>query len=133
MEFWDRVKGAIIKQNTTQEWVAKASGLSFASFRGWITKDRLPRIDDAVAIGRALDVTAEELVLGQPGRDYVIDWAGRHGAKWKPPNRLQELWPLLEAANDNTIEMAVAMVRKSNEIFNKEKRESEESTHAVNI
>jgi transcriptional regulator with XRE-family HTH domain len=62
--FWENVKKEIKEQNTTQEWVAKKSGISFNTFQGWISKEIYPRVNDAVRIATALDTTVEYLVSG---------------------------------------------------------------------
>lgn len=64
MEFWLRVKDIIKQQNTTQEWVAKESGVSFRTFQGWISKNRLPDIAEAIAIAKALQSSVEYLATG---------------------------------------------------------------------
>ena len=71
MMYWERVKEVIQAQNTTQEWVSKKSQIKFGTFRGWITKNRLPNADQAVSIAQALDTTVEYLVTGT---DYTDPW-----------------------------------------------------------
>jgi hypothetical protein len=65
MDFWERVKVEIRRLNTTQEWVANKAKLNFGSFRGWITKGRLPGTTEAVAIAQVLGVTVEYLLTGK--------------------------------------------------------------------
>jgi transcriptional regulator with XRE-family HTH domain len=62
--FWDNVKRAVLRQETTQEWVAGKAGISFNTFQGWISKDIFPRADDAQKIAAALATTVEYLVTG---------------------------------------------------------------------
>ena len=64
MHFWDNVKTKIQTQNTTQEWVATKANISLATFQGWISRKRLPHVDQAVAIATALNTTVEYLVTG---------------------------------------------------------------------
>jgi transcriptional regulator with XRE-family HTH domain len=75
MEFWDRVKVEIRRQNTTQDWVAGKAGIIVGSFRGWIAKDRLPDASQAHAIAGALGVTVEYLVTGTDSTD---PWLREH-------------------------------------------------------
>ena len=62
--FWENVKKEIKEQNTSQEWVAKKSGIRFNTFQGWISKEIYPRVNDAVRIAAALDTTVEYLLRG---------------------------------------------------------------------
>ncbi|MCL2557107.1 MAG: helix-turn-helix domain-containing protein [Treponema sp.] len=62
--FWENVKREIKSQNTTQEWVAKNSGISFNTFHGWIAKSVYPRVDDAIRIAVSLNTSVEYLVAG---------------------------------------------------------------------
>jgi transcriptional regulator with XRE-family HTH domain len=62
--FWENVKKEIRQQNTTQEWVARKSGISFNTFQGWINKSIFPRVNEAVRIAAALDATIEFLISG---------------------------------------------------------------------
>ena len=63
--FWQRVKELIKKQNTTQEWVANASNVSFNNFKQQIFHKRIPSADEAVLIAKALNTTVEYLVTGE--------------------------------------------------------------------
>ena len=62
--FWENVKREIKSQNTTQEWVAKNSGISFNTFHGWMSKGKFPRLNEAVRIAVSLNVSVEYLVTG---------------------------------------------------------------------
>jgi len=62
--FWENVKKEIKAQNTTHEWVAKNSGISFNTFQGWISKGIYPRVNDAVRIAVSLNTSVEYLVNG---------------------------------------------------------------------
>jgi len=62
--FWENVKKEIKSQNTTQEWVAKNSGISFNTFQGWISKNLFPRANEAIRIAASLNTTVEYLVIG---------------------------------------------------------------------
>ena len=65
MEFFDRVKEEIKKQNTTQEWIAKKCNISVSTFKGWISKERVPNVKQAVAIAQTLGISVEYLVTGE--------------------------------------------------------------------
>ncbi len=76
MTFWNRIKRVIKEQNTTQEWIAKKSGVSYHTFAGWITKKRIPDVYQAYSIAKTLGVTVEYLVDGDAGDAYVRDVLG---------------------------------------------------------
>jgi transcriptional regulator with XRE-family HTH domain len=62
--FWENVKKEIKLQNTTQEWVAKKSGIALSTFQGWMRKSIYPRADEAVCIANSLNTSVECLVNG---------------------------------------------------------------------
>jgi transcriptional regulator with XRE-family HTH domain len=62
--FWENVKKEIKQQNTTQEWVAKKTGISFNTFQGWIAKGLFPRVNEAARIAATLNVSVEFLIAG---------------------------------------------------------------------
>ena len=62
--FWENVKKEIKTQNTTHEWVAKKSGISFNTFQGWISKKIYPRVNEAIRIAISLNTSVEYLAYG---------------------------------------------------------------------
>jgi hypothetical protein len=62
--FWENVKKEIKSQNTTHEWVAKNSGISFNTFQGWISKGIYPRVNEAIRIAVSLNTSVEFLANG---------------------------------------------------------------------
>jgi len=62
--FWENVKKEIKIQNTTQEWIAKESGISFNTFQGWISKGIFPRVNEAIRIAVLLNTSVEYLSSG---------------------------------------------------------------------
>lgn len=62
--FWTNVNNLIKAQKLTQEEVCKTSGISIYTLRGWISKNVLPRADEAVLIAQSLNTTVEFLVTG---------------------------------------------------------------------
>jgi hypothetical protein len=62
--FWENVKKEIKSQNTTHEWVAKHSGISFNTFQGWISKGLYPRLNEAIRIAVSLNTSVECLASG---------------------------------------------------------------------
>ncbi|MDR1574396.1 MAG: helix-turn-helix domain-containing protein [Treponema sp.] len=68
-DFWSRVRFQKKKNKTTQRAIAKAIGISYNTFRGWIYKDIFPSVYDAYYIAKALDVTVEYLLTGKECRE----------------------------------------------------------------
>ncbi|MDR0455830.1 MAG: helix-turn-helix domain-containing protein [Treponema sp.] len=62
--FWENVKKEIKSQNTTQEWIAKVSGISFNTFQGWMSKGIYPRVNEAIRIAASLNTSVEYLANG---------------------------------------------------------------------
>ena len=62
--FWETVKKEIKLQNTTQEWIAQHSGISFNTFQGWMSKGIFPRVNEAVRIATSLNTSVEYLMNG---------------------------------------------------------------------
>ena len=62
--FWENVKKEIKAQNTTHEWVARNSGISFNTFQGWISKGIYPRVNEAIRIAGSLNTSVEYLANG---------------------------------------------------------------------
>lgn len=73
MVFWDNVRSEIVKQNTTQEWVARKVGMDHGAFRAALSKQQEPRISKALAIADALGVTVEYLFTGVDGSSSFED------------------------------------------------------------
>ena len=91
MDFLDRVKLEIKRQNTTQVWVAEKCGISFSTFRGWLSKKRLPNANQAVAIAKVLGVTVEYLVTGEDP------------TQWRPHARIADIVESLSVLSDSDL------------------------------
>jgi transcriptional regulator with XRE-family HTH domain len=63
MVFWNNVKQVLRERGMTQEKLATDAGVSFRTLQGWVSKDRMPRGDQGVAIARALGVPVEDLLV----------------------------------------------------------------------
>jgi len=118
MQFWDRIENLVRKRNTSFRWIAESIfKTSETTISGMRKHGIFPRAPDAVGLAREFDTTVEELVLGEAGRAYVVDWAGQHGAQWRPPGRLdQELIDDLMAVDDTCLEAIKAMAKRAAEI-----------------
>lgn len=73
MVFWDNVRAEIVKQNTTQEWVARKVGMDHGAFRAALSKQQEPRVSKAIAIADALGVTVEYLFSGSDKSSSFAD------------------------------------------------------------
>jgi len=62
--FWKNVQKEIKAQNTTQEWIASKSHISFNTFQGWISKGIYPRVNEAIRIAASLNTSVEYLANG---------------------------------------------------------------------
>ena len=91
--FWGNVKKEIKSQNTTQEWVAKNSGISFSTFQGWIVKGMYPRLNEAIRIATSLNTSVEYLASGSvQNSNKSIDTISQHLPQ------IQELLDLIKQA-----------------------------------
>ena len=68
--FWMRVKCLLKQKGITQAAAAKACGISFYTFRGWMSKGVIPVVSEAYILARYLGVSVEYLVSGR-GKDNV--------------------------------------------------------------
>lgn len=103
--FWKRVKSRIREFNTTQEWVANKIGVSLNTFKGWIVHDRLPRVDLAVAIAKALETTVEWLLEGEEGEAYLQNLFKEKGSLWRPPQKYAHIHNTLTRLSDYHVEV----------------------------
>ena len=87
----------------------------------------MPRADAAVFLGKVLDITVEELVLGEEGRAFVLDWAGRNGAQWRPPPDLEDLCADLKKLDKSGIDIVHAAVKKIIEVSGKDYKKNTDS------
>ncbi len=63
-DFWKRVE-KLYSKDLTRTWLAKETGITLSTLSGWKQKDRLPPVDRAARIARALGVSVEYLVFGE--------------------------------------------------------------------
>ena len=64
--FWKRVNTLIKSAKTKQQTVAEACGISYQTFRGWVTRQVFPDAFEAVKIANFLSTSVEYLVEGSP-------------------------------------------------------------------
>ena len=79
--FWERVNTLIKSKKTKQQDVAEACGLSYQTFRGWITRSTYPDALQTVKIAKCLGTSVEYLVTGmQPelSKQDVLNYLQNH-------------------------------------------------------
>ena len=65
MNFWERTKAEIDRQNTTFRWLASKIEVSESTMATWRATNVLPRADHAIRIANLLGVSVEYLVTGE--------------------------------------------------------------------
>ena len=63
--FWNRIKSLIKQKGVTQDTAAKACGININTWRGWISKNIIPGLEDSAAIAKYLNVSLDFLVRGK--------------------------------------------------------------------
>ncbi len=115
LQIWIRTNDRIKELRTTQEAVAKESGIKYQTLRGWVTKEVLPRADDAAAIAKALSTTVEYLVDGEEGAAYVRELIAREGIEWHAPEKIREIVDDLNDLDETRFTSAKSMVHDAAE------------------
>lgn len=116
MDFWARVKARIKAENTTQGWIAGKIGVQGDSFRRWMSKRIMPGADAVATMAKLLDTTVEELVEGDSGRAYVLDWAVRQGARLGLPPRIKAVVDDLTEMSADCFAVVSSMIRSAAEV-----------------
>ena len=63
--FWKRVKRCLKEKVVTQNTAAKAIGMPPETFRGWMSKGRIPPLSYAYRLSKFLGVSLEFLITGK--------------------------------------------------------------------
>lgn len=71
--FWKRVNELIKAHGTKQEVVAQQCKVPYQTFKGWISRDRLPDAVQTCAIANTLHTTVEYLVTGENPKDHATE------------------------------------------------------------
>lgn len=110
--FKDNLKRAIAAKGYVVKEAASLANVSKRTVDNWLAvKPTTPAADDAVRIAVALDTTVEELIDGEQGRAYILEWAGQRGGKWEPPSRLKPLLELVVSLPEDELEKVLAVVK----------------------
>lgn len=83
MDKWKEIKELIQEKYPKIEVFAKENGINYNTLSGWISKNRPPRVDEAIKIARGLGTTVEHLfsdleepgitIRNNKGREMVLD------------------------------------------------------------
>lgn len=60
--FWDCVGSELEHQKTNYEWLCQASNIHKSTLSGWRNRNVLPRVDEALRIAKALNVSLDSLI-----------------------------------------------------------------------
>jgi transcriptional regulator with XRE-family HTH domain len=109
--FWERVNKTIKENGIKQEWLAQKTCIKYQTLRSWVSKDILPRADDAAKIAKELNVTVEYLVTGT--NSFALGEADEFYMKYRKFSVLLEYLELLNQEQREDIEaFALTLVEK---------------------
>ena len=63
--FWTEVDKTLAARGKRRPWLAGQTGISLGRINNWYVRDTMPRVDDAVKIAEALQITVRQLVSGK--------------------------------------------------------------------
>ena len=64
-QFWNRVRNLLKSSGISQETLAKACKIPYATVKGWMSKNYWPPVNDVAVIARYLNVSIDYLVFGK--------------------------------------------------------------------
>ncbi|MBO5117507.1 MAG: helix-turn-helix transcriptional regulator [Treponema sp.] len=100
LDFWRNVKEELDYNLITQKTLATSIGVSYNTLQSWITKDRLPNVEQSLKIAQKLNTSVEYLVTGKNVEKNYI----------KP--RIQNLNKKLNQLSDDDIDLIEKIVNK---------------------
>lgn len=100
LDFWRNVKEELDYNLITQKTLATSIGVSYNTLQSWITKDRLPNVEQSLKIAQKLNTSVEYLVTGKNVEKNYI----------KP--RIQNLNKKLNQLSDDDIGLIEKIVNK---------------------
>jgi phage repressor protein C with HTH and peptisase S24 domain len=72
MDRWKEIKEKIQEKYPKIEVFAKENGINYNTLSGWISKNRPPRVDEAIKIARGLGTTVEQIFSDSPQNMFII-------------------------------------------------------------
>lgn len=100
LDFWRNVKEELDYNLITQKTLATSIGVSYNTLQSWITKDRLPNVEQSLKIAQKLNTSVEYLVTGKNVEKNYI----------KP--RIQNLTKKLNQLSDDDVDLIEKLVNK---------------------
>lgn len=107
----ERVKALVSLNRTTIEDALKGTGITLNTYNTLIRNDRFPRSDTLDALSKNLKTVSEYILCGDKGTEYALNWAGQHGAQWKPPPRLRPLLDVAEKLPDTKLKELIEIAK----------------------
>ena len=107
----ERVKSLVCLNGTTIEDALVGSGMTLNTWNTLVRNGRFPRAEKLSAFSRNLNSISEYILFGKEGEEYVLEWAGSHGVKWRPPPRIKSLLDVASELEDNDLKMVEAIVK----------------------
>lgn len=109
MDFWERLEKEV-NSKTTRKAIELDLGVAANSFSNWKSRKTYPAVDIMVRLARYLGTTAEYLVDGEEGQEYVRDLVRREGSAFRPPSRVADIVEALKLMDDSQLAMVRGMV-----------------------
>jgi SOS-response transcriptional repressor LexA len=80
--------------------MANGIEVSYGTFRKWLDNKTYPDVREGVLIAKLLETTAEELVEGEQGKEYVRQLLAKEGSLWEPPENIREIVNIIQNLNE---------------------------------
>jgi SOS-response transcriptional repressor LexA len=90
--------------------MAKGIEVSYGTFRKWLDHKTYPDVRQGVLIAKLLETTAEELVEGEQGKEYVQRLLAENGAIWELPESIRETVSIIQNLNETELKVVKNMV-----------------------
>jgi SOS-response transcriptional repressor LexA len=110
MDFWERLKLQITLRHTTQKRIAGGIEVSYGTFRKWLDNKTYPDVRKGVLTAKLLETTAEELVEGEQGKEYVRRLLAKEGGLWEPPENIREIVSVIQNLSETDLKVVKKML-----------------------
>jgi len=115
--FKDRLRASIKSSGLTIGELASKAGVEKRTIDNWTSsRPGSPIAEPLVCVSRVLGTTVEELILGEAGREHVVEWATRNIPQLRAPPGLEDLCDDLKKLDAASIEIVRATVKKIIEV-----------------
>jgi hypothetical protein len=104
MDFWTRLKNQVKLCRQTQEGISADIKVPFGTFRKWMDRKTYPDANEVVRLAVLLKTTAEELVDGEAGEQYLRGYIREKGWEFSPPERIADIVEAIQGlSNDDLV------------------------------